>query len=130
MKLEVGMYVRTKKGIAKLIEQINDVENYWFGFWITDRFLMINDDTEYIHEVDIIGEPSFDIIDLIEVGDILHDKNDNEYWTVQRIEKDESGNPSIQIEWEGFENEEEFLNAIDEIITKEQAKNISYKIGD
>ena len=122
MKFEVGMYcynkINRKLGIGKIISfQSNNNVNVRY-----------KNDIELVNIGNIIA--SNNIIDLIERGDILHDKNDNEYWTVQRVEKDELGNISIQTEWEGFESEEELLDYIDEIITKEQAKNISYKIGD
>ena len=124
MKLEVGMFIRFKDGtIDKLIEVQKKV-NYYILKYSNKSVLSSNG-----QDSDII-KASHNIIDLIEVGDILHDNNDNEYWTVQRVEKDELENISIQTEWEGLESEEEFLDYIDEIITKEQAKNISYKIGE
>ena len=70
MKLEVGMYVRTKKGIAKIIDRILEPDHYYFKMWVTDKFLEINDDTEYISEVDVI-KASYNIIDILEVGDII-----------------------------------------------------------
>ena len=122
MKTEIGMYcynkTNRKLGIGQIISfQSNNNVNVRY-----------KNDIELVNIGNIIA--SNNIIDLIERGDILHDKNDNEYWTVQRVEKDELGNISIQTEWEGFESEEELLDYIDEIITKEQSKNISYKIGD
>lgn len=69
--MKVGDYVRTKKGIAKIIDRINDPTNYYDKFWVCDRYLELNDDTEYIHEQDII-KCSSNIIDLIEVGDIVN----------------------------------------------------------
>ena len=125
MKLELGMYCRTEDGY---IFKHSKENNIYFNN-LNNTYYILFDCGEY-DDCDAIIKASHNIIDLIEVGDILHDKNDNEYWTVQRVEKDEIGNISIQTEWEGLESEEEFLDAIDEIITKEQAKNIGYKIGD
>lgn len=71
-KLEVGMYVRTIKGIVKIVGRVNDPTNYYYKFWKCDKFLELYDDTEYIHDEDIIGEPSFNIIDLIEIGDYVN----------------------------------------------------------
>ena len=71
MKLEEGMYVRTKKGIAKVLGRVKDPTNYYYKMLITDRYLEINDDTEYIHELDIIKFRK-SIIDLIEEGDYVN----------------------------------------------------------
>ena len=72
MKLEVGIYVRTKKGIAKIIDRILEPDHYYFKMWVTDKFLEINDDNEYISEADVI-KASYNIIDILEEGDILVD---------------------------------------------------------
>ena len=71
MKLEVGDYVRTKKGIAKILGRVNEPDNYYFKMLITDKYLEIHDDTEYIHDLDII-KSSKNIIDLIEEGDYVN----------------------------------------------------------
>ena len=71
MKLEVGDYVRTKKGIAKILGRVNEPDNYYFKMLITDKYLEIHDDTEYIHDLDII-KSSKNIIDLIGVGDYVN----------------------------------------------------------
>ena len=74
LEIKVNDYVRTKKGIAKIIDRINDPTNYYDKFWVCDRYLELNDDTEYICEQDIIGEPKEKIIDLICVGDYVNGK--------------------------------------------------------
>ena len=71
MKLEVRDYVRTKKGIAKILGRVNEPDNYYFKMLITDKYLEIHDDTEYIHDLDII-KSSKNIIDLIEEGDYVN----------------------------------------------------------
>ena len=71
MKLEVGDYVRTKKGIAKILGRVNEPDNYYFKMLITDKYLEIHDDTEYIHDLDII-KSSKNIINLIEEGDYVN----------------------------------------------------------
>ena len=70
MKLEEGMYVRTEKGIAKILGRVNEPDNYYFKMLITDKYLKIHDDTEYIHDLDII-KSSKNIIVLIEYMDLL-----------------------------------------------------------
>lgn len=123
-KLEVGMYVRIKGyddvAFGKLHEQVED--SHLWTVETKDGYYDLS--PEYDFE-----KASFNIIDLIEVGDILHSKYDNEWWTVQ-----EHQGPKeplwIQTEWEVIENEKEFFETFDEIITKEQAKSVSYKVGD
>lgn len=70
-ELKVGMYVRTKKGIAKILGRINDPTDFYHKMLITDKFLKIHGDTEYIHDLDIV-KASENIIDLIEVGDYVN----------------------------------------------------------
>lgn len=36
MELNVNMYVRTLKGIAKIIGRVNDPTNYFYKFWKGD----------------------------------------------------------------------------------------------
>lgn len=82
MELKKGMYVRTKKGIGK-IHEIRD--------FMGELEFHLDSNTGKIHQQkynmywnnvdDIIGEPTFDLIDLIEVGDFVNNK------MVNRIEK-------------------------------------------
>lgn len=73
---------------------------------------------------DYIVKHSKNIIDLIEVGDILKLK-DGEKWEVQEHQGD--GN-WIQTEWEVIENEEDFKNKVDSILTHEQFSSLEYII--
>ena len=115
MKLEVGMYVRSKQnGIGKIVEYINDPTHYFFKCYKLDRDC-INCE-EYITEADVIGQPSHNIIDLIEVGDYV-----NGYQVTDRFDYLLSfGNA----DW--YMNEED----IKSIVTKEQFESMSYKVGD
>ena len=69
LKIKKGMYIRYTRGaingyvpprIAKIINKNND--------------LLKLDNNNEILESDIIGEPAFDLIDLIEVGDFVNNK--------------------------------------------------------
>lgn len=71
MKLEVGQFVRTNNGIAKIIGKNDDVRYYYPNAYISDTYLEINEDTEYLYEEDIL-KASHNIIDLIEVGDYVN----------------------------------------------------------
>lgn len=124
MKLEEGMYVRHNYfGIGKVINSYERDNRIWFNV----KFNCYGDDDYHcgICEQSVGFKASHNIIKLIEVGDVLHCKYDNEYWTVQEHHGSEKW---LQTEWTVIETMEEFYDTFDEIITKEQAKNISYKV--
>ena len=75
VKIEVGMYVRTKRGIAR-VKTLCDLDNVaWTDkkgifFGITRPtgkidFILYDDGT-------VIGKPSFNILDVIEKGDYVN----------------------------------------------------------
>lgn len=123
MKLEVGDYVRTKKGIAKILGRVNEPDNYYFKMLITDKYLEIHDDTEYIHDLDII-KSSKNIIDLIEVGDYV-----NGYLVTDVYRPD--GNEVFRIEIERDTLRGHIIDKssqIKSIVTKEQFENMTYEV--
>lgn len=63
MKLEAGMYVRTLNGIVK-IDKIQDN--------------VMKDTKGYFHYGDFV-KASYNVIDLVEVGDIIIDKEGHKY---------------------------------------------------
>lgn len=66
-ELKEGMYVRTKKyGIAKIIGDTNN------GKFNIDKFKKDGITLRFQKIKDIVGDPSFNIIDLIEVGDYVN----------------------------------------------------------
>ena len=106
MKLEEGMYVRTKKGIMKL-NKIDDNDNKWkYIFKVCHEGIF-----EYgtLREEDIL-KASHNIIDLIEVGD---------YVNGERVIKIENG-------WIHFADGQ--CNFIETIVTKEQFESMCYKL--
>lgn len=119
-KLEVGMYVRTKKGIAKIIDRILEPDHYYFKMWITDKFLEINDDTEYISEVDVI-KASYNIIDLIEKNDYINGSWVNKIVDGKPIHEDYN-DPFYSFGWENDD--------IKTVITHEQIEQMEYKVSD
>ena len=119
MKLEEGMYARTKKGIVKVLERVKDPTNYYYKMLITDRYLEINDDTEYIHELDII-KFSKSIIDLIEEGDYV-----NGLLVIRILEDNETKEKYINLYGSVSEWEEEDIKSI---ITKEQFESMKYEV--
>lgn len=124
MKLEVGMYVRTLKGIAKIIGQNDDVRYYYPNAYVTDTYLNINDDTEYLYEDDIL-KVSHNIIDLIEVGDYV---NGHLVTATYNPNGDEMYHISLQNgkDYILIHNDDE----IKSILTHEQYESNVYKVGD
>lgn len=126
-KLEVGMYVRTDNGIAKLIESRhfeNETGNY--NYLVTDKEIKkaIYDDQKNEH----IIKASHNIIDLIEVGDYV---NGHQVYEVDR--------ECHRITLNGGDIGEEFRftylrpalgknMGIKSVVTKEQFEEIQYVI--
>lgn len=112
MKLKVGMYVKYTRGaingyvpprIAKIID-------------CSDKDLIKIDNGQVILKADIL-KASYDIIDLIEVGDYVNGL------PVVHNAKNNGGNIVIVVNGDAY-NEEE----IKSILTKEQYENNCYKV--
>ena len=111
MKLEVGMYVRTKDGkIAKFIKYDEE-----------DKEELVTDYYEYstIWIKDVI-KASYNIIDLIEIGDYV---NGREVIDI-KLKCDETIKCLIT---HGYDITNEMIKSI---VTKEQFESMSYKLGD
>lgn len=116
MKLEIGMYVRTKYGIAKYIEDLVTRETI---YRLIDKEI-VYDNVENWEDCLLdneISKASHNIIDLIEVGDYVNGekvilKNDGYI---------EIGTTNDYI---GFNNEE----LVKSIVTKEMFANAEYKV--
>lgn len=121
-EIQVGEYVRTKDG--KIIK-FNKFGTLRVGYTNPKYYKTIISNRSH-YKYDNIVKHSSNIIDLIEVGDILKLKN-GEKWEVQ----EHQGNGNwLQLEWENIDDNEDFLKKVDSIITKEQFKENSYKVGD
>lgn len=127
MKLEVGMYVRTKsfKGFPSKIGKITKIE-YNAGI-NNEIYIALDNDEESCRRWTkdyLIGEPSNNIIDLIEVGDYV-----NGY---KVSFKGDDYQPFVQCDYpveEGSTNHYRFYEkAIYSIVTKEQFESMSYKV--
>ncbi len=125
-KPEIGMYVRTESGTISKFER-----------YITDKKRVCETDMFVMLAVDSIVKASFDIIDLIEVGDILllFDKEFGKKYKVEVMgDRDYSKtvvnyeqNDLLNLEYELITNEHiELL----EILTEEQFESMSYRIGE
>lgn len=111
MKLEIGMYVRTKRGqIGKIVTIGKDnIAIEFNGIW-QDIVLKEN-----------IIKSSFNIIDLIEVGDYV-----NGYY-VEDILKTFI---NVATGSNYFQSPTIYEQDIKSIVTKEEFEQISYKVGE
>lgn len=116
-KLSVGMYVRTKKGkIAKIINKYDNdgslhKENFVWG--LDDGSILA------LHSQKVI-KPSFDIMDLIEVGDYVNGRKVVDKWQ-------EPGWYGYFIKLDG-EKIIPTIRHIETIVTREQFESMSYRI--
>ena len=121
MKLEVGMYVRYK-GTIKKIESIHkNCEGYKTEISLTKTYPRLQD-----YE---IKKASFNIIDLIEVGDILEYK-DGKVLKIKGIDK--KLNPPYYLIDDCIDNvwerQEWIENDLKEVLTHEQYEANCYKV--
>ena len=121
-KLETGMYVRTKKyGIAKIIGGISDKFNI-------DVFKKDGCTLRCQKEKDIL-KASFNIIDLIEVGDYVNGER-----IISIIPIDICGNEILDNQHIFYKDgeifEEIFEKDIKTVVTEEQFESMSYRIGE
>ena len=122
MIIEEGMYVRTKKGIAK-ITNLDDLDNVawtdqkgiFFGIQRPSGMLHFElDDDGYVLEI-----PSYKIIDLIQPGDYVNG------YKVTYVDND---NKTLRVDgfsWGTNIIENEIIKSV---VTKEQFENISYEV--
>lgn len=111
-KLEVGMFIRTDDG------KINKFKRY-----ITDKKRVCETDMYARLAVDNIVKASFDIIDLIEVGDVI--TTINLCGEVTKINKENN-----KIYTTCYDGEYCHKEDIKSIVTKEQFESMSYRIGE
>ena len=124
MELKEGMYVRTKLNdfcnlvaIRKIEEIDEDDDNkFWIDDYIMDTF---GDEQNKLSEEDV-DKASFDITDLIEIGDYVNGS------PVCDIKQDENGKTWVYTDSEyryGYLKEE-----IKSIVTKEQFAFVKYEV--
>ena len=123
MKLEVGIYVRTKKGrIAKIIEKFDNsgsLHSKNIVYKLDDNSLLALNSQK-------VKYASHIIIDLIEKNDIILGKDGNIYqvWKIYKdyvftYTKNKYGQTITLVDYQ-----------IDKILTKEQYESYCYKVGD
>lgn len=113
MKLEVGMYIRTNYGKIDKILKLN--ESYVKGVSQKDEF--------YAYDIEKIIKASYNIIDILEVGDYV---NGCPIYEIVEYEDDTRAiviaDDNKSIIWKKQD--------IKSIVTKEQFEQISYKLGE
>ena len=112
-KLEIGMYVRTNLGKIGKLKQVNP---YYIKIEIKKRVC-------HILEVEDVIKASYDIIDLIGVGDVI--TTINLCGEVTKIDKENN-----KIYTTCYDGEYCHKEDIKSIVTKEQFESMSYRIGE
>ena len=112
MKLELrkNMYIRTNYGKIDKILKLN--KSYVKGVSQKDEL--------YAYDIDNIVKASYNIIDILEVGD---------YVNGHRVEEIDFENEEIFTDSEYYCGVVEFCN-IKSVITHEQMEQMSYKLGE
>ena len=121
MKLEVGMYVRDYEGEIGIIEELYHHDTY-------EHSVRYKYDSFLLKENDFV-KASYNIIDLIEVGDFVEYKQSNMYWNVPtRV----SGRYNRQQELtELMVGETPLKNVeITSVVTREEFESRKYIVGE
>lgn len=118
MEIKEGMYVRTRWGIAK----VNNIEG---NALYLDTNLRLIDETR-CHKSDVIGEPSYEIIDVIKSDDIVNGRVvENVIYQMYEQKGDKLiglGNKVVVFGWRDYINR----NMIFSVVTKEQLDAMAY----
>ena len=121
MKLEVGQFARLKSGYICKIININDFREPNMKYGVEANYLK---DVMFIGDDDVV-KASYNIIDILEVGDYVNGSKvvevdfDAEEEKYIRIDKAQDGLKTI------LRN-----NDIKSIVTKEMFSSMEYKLGD
>lgn len=129
MKLKPGMYIRTKNGIAKIINTSFSNE-YVDDALVVDKeleFGFVGSNDEFLCDKKNVIKASNNIINIIEVGDYV-----NGYQVVEKpyiYQNIEFVSVDTQDSWSWGKGEMP-CTEIKTILTKEQFENNCYEIGD
>ena len=108
MKLEVGMYVRTKQGHIYKLSRYEEDYNRWISSGESDWHPVYES---------LVTKASHNIVDLIEVGDYVNGWKVL-YWT-----------DGTKIVDDGYATNLD-KTSVKSIVTKEQFESMSYKVGE
>ncbi len=128
MKLEEGMYVRTKNnGICKLYREFHeDSVDVGIGvFPEIDGFFIDKEEINYIEKKDVL-KASYNIIDLIEEGDYV---NGYKVTAIYNPNGDDIFNFTLIME-HGYKTINPYIKhyPIKSIVTKEQFESMTYEV--
>ena len=142
MKLEVGMYVRTPKGIAKIEEIAEDRTEIYFNCDTGLSISFIKKDFTQ-EEMAKFYKHSHNIINLIEEKDLLeieyfslrYEKRVTRIFEVtykegRFINLDNSKCQFMLIDNDWTDNDKELEPIIKSIVTKEMYSSVEYRLGD
>lgn len=125
-KIEPNMYVRTKEGIHQIYRIDNNKTKYKYLYKLKKQDGDGCIDCGALSSEDIIGEPSFNPIDLVQVGDFVNEirvgyinKGENYFYALT----DENTRDIIC----GYDSDG-FTKPLDSILTKEQFEARVYKV--
>ena len=111
MELKEGMYVRTNQGIGTIHSMSGDiVYNVKFNKGHIKKY------------VNILKEPSFNILDLLEVGDVV--VTNNLCGEITKIDKENDRIYTTSYEEEYCSSED-----VKKVLTREQFGSVAYEIG-
>jgi len=117
MKLKEGMYVRTLDGISKVIEVREDD--------VMSRF--VNKDGNVYFDGDMMCNPSYDLVDLIEVGDVIVTKDKHKFEVYEVDLEERCVIIDLELNGEPMHFYEEDIKSI---VTKEQFNQMKYEVGE
>ena len=127
MKLEVGMYVRTKTGIHQIYRIDNNKTKWKYVYKLKEQDGDGCINCGVLSSEDIIGEPSFEIIDVIEQGDLVNDifveSNNGVMLRTLEIDYESSTLGCVR-------HVEIFDTQIKTVVTHEQLEAMAYRIGE
>ena len=124
MKLEVGQFARLKSGYICKIININDFREPNMKYGVEANYLK---DVMFIGDDDVV-KASYNIIDILEVGDILVDDT-NRKLEILLIDDE------LMVRNTGLIYDNNYYLpiksiAIKSVITHEQMEQMAYKVGD
>ena len=126
--IEINEYVRTKDGV---IAQFTHIETYYKDkiYWFDNTIYQdYEENISYLRDNNLekyIKKHSFNIIDLIEVGDLvqIHDRGNRIY----QVDRDYQGKLAIiDVDWNEYE--ELYNEDIKSIVTREMMESVEYRI--
>ena len=119
MKLEVGQFARLKSGYICKIINVNDFREPNMKYGVEANYLK---DVMFIGDDDVV-KASYNILDVLEVGDVV--VTNNLCGEITKIDKENDRIYTTSYDGEYCSNDD-----VKEVLTREQFKASSYRIGE